>query len=311
MPAAAFSSCGQPVQLVVNEDSNTSTDEAETGPLGGERLAAARRLRQMSLTDIARELRIDESKVQALEENRFEALGAPVFAKGNLRKYAEIVAVPIDDVLADYFKLNRSAGAPPIVGPPRKHKRETNLGPWLLLIPLLLVLGGAYYWWNSRPDPAAAPASASGSARALTRMPVPTVRRADPEEMLQADADESKEQMVTDSDSAEPPESPEVVEEAASNSVPQPLASNEVALQLEFSGDCWTEVSNADGDRLFFDLGKAGRTVNVRDRAPLRVLLGNSNNVSIRVDGKPYPISAADRRGDTARLTIKQPVITR
>ena len=54
--------------------------------------------------------------MQALEENRFDVLGAPVFAKGHLRKYADLVGVPIEDVLADYYSLNRAVGAPPVVG---------------------------------------------------------------------------------------------------------------------------------------------------------------------------------------------------
>ncbi len=46
---------------------------------------------------MAKELHLDEPKVQALEENQFDVLGAPVFAKGHLRKYAELVGVPVDD----------------------------------------------------------------------------------------------------------------------------------------------------------------------------------------------------------------------
>lgn len=291
----------------MNEETQTKTDEQATGPVAGERLAEARRLRQMSLADIARELRIDESKVQALEENRFEALGAPVFAKGNLRKYAGIVGVPVDDVMADYFMLNRSAGAPPIVGPPRKHHRELNLGRWLLLIPLLLVMVGAYYWWQNRPEPVSAPVLAPASTPALARVSVSAARQAGPDTTLQANVAISSEQVPANAGAAAPVVEPEPAAEKTASSAAQPvLSGNEIALQLTFSGDCWTEVSNSAGDKLFVDLGKAGRTVNVSDNAPLRLLLGNSNNVSIRVNGEPYPISAADRRGDTARLTISR-----
>jgi cytoskeleton protein RodZ len=75
-------------------------------------------------------------------------------------------------------------------------------------------------------------------------------------------------------------------------------------LRLAFSGDCWTEVTDAAGRRLYFGLGTAGNEITVAGDAPLRVLLGNSNNVSVFVNGSSYPIPASARRGDTARLTL-------
>ena len=72
-------------------DDAKEPDTDEEGPLGGERLRAARRANDISLRDIAKELHLDEGKVRALEQNDFDVLGAPVFAKGHLRKYAELV----------------------------------------------------------------------------------------------------------------------------------------------------------------------------------------------------------------------------
>ena len=68
-------------------------DDSESEPLGGERLAEARHKEEIPLSDIAKELHLDEFKVEALERNEFDVLGAPVFAKGYLRKYAQLVGV--------------------------------------------------------------------------------------------------------------------------------------------------------------------------------------------------------------------------
>jgi cytoskeleton protein RodZ len=99
----------------MSDDSQQSNGASNGGPVAGERLAAARRAREVSLHDVAKELHLDEHKVVALEQNRFEILGAPVFAKGYLRKYAELVEVPVDDVIADYYRLNRSSVTPPLI----------------------------------------------------------------------------------------------------------------------------------------------------------------------------------------------------
>ena len=75
-------------------------------------------------------------------------------------------------------------------------------------------------------------------------------------------------------------------------------------LSITYLGDCWTEITDAGGRRLFFDLGKEGRTVNLSGEAPFNVLFGDAANVSIEVNGGAFEIPAADRRGRTARLTI-------
>ena len=72
----------------VEDDDNKapgSSEDDSAGPVGGERLAAGRRERGISVHEIAKELHLDEPKVRALEENRFDVLGAPVFAKGHMR----------------------------------------------------------------------------------------------------------------------------------------------------------------------------------------------------------------------------------
>ena len=77
----------------------------------------------------------------------------------------------------------------------------------------------------------------------------------------------------------------------------------QVTLSLAFSGDCWTEISDGSGRRLYFDQGSDGRTVELRGVAPFNVLFGNAGNVTLRVDGAAYDVGPADRWG-RARFTI-------
>jgi cytoskeleton protein RodZ len=291
----------------MNDDKPQATDdEPARGPVAGERLAEARRLKQISLPDVARQLHLDEPRVQALEENRFDMLGAPVFAKGYLRKYAKLVGAPIDDVMAEYYLMTRASGAPPVVGPPRKRPREIDLAPWLFAILIVIVLAGAAYWWMQR-RPAAEPPPATD-----TRVPLAPSRS----EPIAGDIVRDEE---SPGEGAEPQAGPDdaarlpaaTQEEDETEPVPAAPAAaapagDGVELRLAFSGDCWTEVSDADGKRLFFGLGSEGRTVTVQGAPPLRVLLGNDENVRLTVNGRPYSIAAADRRGNTARLTIRR-----
>ena len=81
-------------------------------------------------------------------------------------------------------------------------------------------------------------------------------------------------------------------------------ADGQLQLLVTYSGDCWTEVTDASGRRLFFGMGTNGRTVELSGDAPFNVLFGNAANVRIRVNGADRPIVAAERSGRTARLTI-------
>ncbi len=133
-----------------NQNEESAAEEPQ-GPVGGERLGAARRERQISVLEIAKELHLDEPKVRALERNEFETLGAPVFAKGHLRKYAHLVGVDEADVLADYHQLTRAASIPPVVSSRPKPRREMSPGPWIMLIVILVAVATAYWWFTSQP----------------------------------------------------------------------------------------------------------------------------------------------------------------
>lgn len=279
------------------------TPETESGgPLGGERLAAARRAHEISATDIAKELHLDELKIRALERNDFGVLGAPVFAKGHLRKYAELVGVPVDDVLADYYELNRSAGAPPVVGPKRKFRRDIAWGPWVgIAVIVVMVIGGAYWFFTRGPSltlSQSTPAVRVSNAPAATE-PGPreeSADTADAESGLEPDAQDAAPETLV---AALAPQAG-AAEPAVQASSPPP----QVNVELVYSGDCWTEITDASGRSLFYDLGTEGRVVTLAGHEPLQVVLGASENVSIAVEGRDYPIPDSARRGRMARLTI-------
>ena len=100
------------------------------------------------------------------------------------------------------------------------------------------------------------------------------------------------------------PEEQPAVSEPVEAAVDATLADGESRLTLVYSGDCWTEISDATGRRLLFDMGRSGRTVELTGRAPFSVLLGNVDNVDVSVNGRDYPITTTNPGGRTARLTI-------
>ena len=260
-----------------------------TGPLGGERLAEARREQQISVLEVAKELHLDEPKVRALERNEFEILGAPVFAKGHLRKYAQLVGVDPDDVFADYYRLTRSEPLPPVVVGRQRVRQELSPGPWIAVI-IVIVVAVASYWWFA----------VESETASQTPEPAP---------VEQGNLDEEPVEQTVMIATVAPDDEPTidasdpVVEESAPTPV-ETLPDGEIRLSLSFSGDCWAEISDATGRQLFFDMGRSGINVDLTGQPPFAVLFGNVENVSVRVAGNDYPVAAANSGSRTARLTI-------
>ena len=298
-------------------DDGTRVENGE-GPLGGERLAEARRAKQISVLEIAKELHIEEAKIRALENNEFEVLGAPVFAKGHLKKYSQLVGVNNDDVLADYYRLTRSQEMPPVIVPRQKPSRELSPGPWIAAVAALLALGLAYWLLVERPfatlpvpavatppaAPSARPAATGQAAGKDTTAVDQSIDQPMDDSAAEAAVEETAPRGVADEPgrAAAATQRPAVTE--AEPASPPASGADDVRLSVTFVGDCWTEITDASGRRLFFQLGRGGRTINVGGPGPLTVLFGDADNVEVRVNGEEFTIPAASRRGRTARLTI-------
>lgn len=322
------------------ESTNAAAESRRDEPLAGRRLAAARRERNISLQDVANELHLDAPKVTALEQNRFEELGGAVFVKGYLRKYAEVVGLSAETVLADYRRFESDDDGLPVVGHRRPPPREFPAGALLIGLLVLAVLAGALWVWRSgdlggllggsepaEPAPFAT-APPPGTQAPQTAAPPPGTQA--PQAGAPAPAGEvasATHEGANPGGSAAPAGLPAAPLEAADGAAgsaaeaagetagrpPEPVLAapksalppeGQVSLQVSFTGDCWTEVSDAAGDRLYFGLGRGGETVSVTGKAPLHVLLGRSGNASLTVDGQAYAIPAGALRGETARLTI-------
>ena len=124
-----------------------------TGP--GERLQAARIKKSLSVDDIASRMHLSSAIVEAIEDNNFEEITAPIFVKGYLRAYARIVGIDEDEMIDQYSELY-SEEDPPI-------NTTSNMAPELsaadtrvkwttyLVILVLAILLGAW-WWNKQQN---------------------------------------------------------------------------------------------------------------------------------------------------------------
>lgn len=74
-------------------------------------------------------------------------------------------------------------------------------------------------------------------------------------------------------------------------------------LFFTFSEDCWLEVTNASGRKVFSAVRLAGQGLRVRGTAPFKVVVGNAPAVSLAFNGRTVDVVSNNRR-KMARLTL-------
>ena len=94
-------------------DEQAKDVQRPTGVGPGERLQAARIKMSLSLADVASRMHLSANIVEAIEDNHFEEITAPIFVKGYLRAYARIVSLDEDDMIDQYIDFY-SGDDPPI-----------------------------------------------------------------------------------------------------------------------------------------------------------------------------------------------------
>ena len=83
--------------------------EPKVGP--GPALREARESRNFTLEAVAEQLRIDVSRVRALEEDDYSKFAAPIYITGHLRAYARLLGVRPESFIEAYQNLG-TATAP-------------------------------------------------------------------------------------------------------------------------------------------------------------------------------------------------------
>ncbi|WP_259566268.1 cytoskeleton protein RodZ [Enterobacter sichuanensis] len=76
------------------------------------------------------------------------------------------------------------------------------------------------------------------------------------------------------------------------------------ALVMNFNADCWLEVSDATGKKLFSGLQRKDGTLNLTGQAPYKLKIGAPAAVQIQYQGKPVDLSRFIRTNQVARLTV-------
>lgn len=77
------------------------------------------------------------------------------------------------------------------------------------------------------------------------------------------------------------------------------------ALVMNFTADCWLEVTDASGKKLFSGMQRKDGTLNLTGQLPYKLKIGAPAAVQIQFQGKPVDLSRFIRTNQVARLSLK------
>ncbi|WP_416411896.1 cytoskeleton protein RodZ [Pantoea sp. App145] len=76
------------------------------------------------------------------------------------------------------------------------------------------------------------------------------------------------------------------------------------ALVMNFNADCWLEVTDASGKKLFSGLQRSGGKLSLSGQAPYRLKIGAPAAVQVQYQNQPVDLSRFIRNNQVARLTV-------
>lgn len=76
------------------------------------------------------------------------------------------------------------------------------------------------------------------------------------------------------------------------------------AIVMNFNADCWLEVTDATGKKLFSGMQRKDGSLNLTGQAPYRLKIGAPAAVQIQYQGKPVDLSRFIRASQVARFTL-------
>jgi cytoskeleton protein RodZ len=114
----------------------------------GETLRNARSAQGLTLEQVATELRIELPQLEALEGDRFERIGVPVFVKGYLRQYGTRLGLDPRDLLARYYEQTSLKEVQVQPSKTIKLHDERQITVWVIAaLAILVVIVGLAAWW--------------------------------------------------------------------------------------------------------------------------------------------------------------------
>ncbi len=318
---------------------NDSVTTAHSTATPGELLSRQRESLGVPLSDAARALNLRPAVVDGLEKDNYEEIPVAAYRRGYLRAYAKYLGMDDRTVLDAYQARHGVSDNERKIAPVSVSKPPSKMGAWLFKLVTVLVIVGliavTVAWWQSRggsepPSIGSSPAMEENEAPdaepAQEPMPAIAPEPAVTEELTNDDASEptdnvssapaaaSNEPAVSEGDieaaqTIDADTATEVADAAAVETEEEvaetaPAAATPNLLELTFNEQSWTEIFDANNQRVFVGLQTPGTTASVEGEPPFRLTIGNATGVELRYQGEVVNLAQRAGANNVARFTL-------
>lgn len=305
----------------------------------GERLRQARESRGFTQQNVAERLCLKLSTVRDIEEDKNPTGLASTFLRGYIRSYARLVNIPEDELLPAVAKqqpVHTSKVKATKSAPFRKRNKKKRDG-WLMMITWLILfivvgLTGAW-WWQERQIASNELSTVNEPAQGVDRADQtdPISDESMDSEQPQNEQVASEDNIISGNNSAseatvapaiasavtiqpqqttlpipKQPTQPAPVPEAPNSTESDTTSADPNAVIMNFNAECWLEVTDSTGKKLFSGLQQSGGKLSLAGTAPYKLKIGAPAAVDIQYNGQAVDLSKFIRSNQVARLTLGQ-----
>jgi cytoskeleton protein RodZ len=90
---------------------------------------------------------------------------------------------------------------------------------------------------------------------------------------------------------------------AVEPATPVAVSAGQGVLNVQFTADCWTQVTDADGKVLLSALKRSGERIELTGKSPIKLHLGFARGAQVTYNGENVDVTP-HISGETARLTL-------
>lgn len=305
-----------------------SEDMEVVGP--GLMLSEARTQLSLSVEEVAEKLKFRKCLVRDIEQDIFNQELSSTYNRGYLRSYAKLVKIDIDEVLSAYDMLGiaevQRSEMQSFSNLTEKQAEHSRL-MWFSYFIVVVLFSLMVLWWMQEATELVdekAPQTSSVVTNQDTAIDITTDEtitiKSETLESLNLDDvnEELDDTQVFDTPientqpekiSTEPVLTHKVDElnvntlgDISSESSQVPVAVLGTAI-FTFSGDCWVNIYDANGERLAWGVKKLGYVMTITGKTPLKITLGKPELASIAFNGQSIDMSAFNV-GNIAKFTL-------
>ena len=298
----------------------TEADSAEKTQSIGQVLKAARLAQVMSAHDIARQLRLSEKQIAAIEEDDHSKFPNKIFLHGFIRNYAKLVR----EDTKEFLQLLRETFPPAstqaisfsVDGTPFTPDHKQSKGNLIILLIVILVSSLLIYEvYRSGGIDQKANENIENGTIAETIIQLETEIELAPEDNQNQSSSVIKsngsnfnaitEDVETDQQNGNYLDKEQQIEMALEVENKPVESEGGGTLSFTFTGESWVEVEDAEGRKIFSRTSPGNTEETVNGSPPFSLTIGNAASVRLLYNDKPVDlIPYTNTNGGVARLSL-------